>query len=331
MAQTYDRDLPADERHRRRRRYRPALQEAMPRPTLIFRPTPDELRLHGDSGGHCEALSVLRRALEDSTLMAALRRVLTSAQAHALSDEEVLDRLARAVASGRMIIYSRPPPGRPVGVRYTAARDPDYRALLTGPFVGLVAHPWLGPRGVSVGVGKLLATPAAALSVRFTHRGGIRLATAAEIMAACATVGGAVAGQPPAAYRDLTDLDLAPAEAERLLSQDLEAAEDSCRSLFGGWARFPLPAQLALLDVIYQLGDGRALTMAEQPAGQREDGLYQFRRLREAVAREDWVAASRDCRRPDVSAARDSWTRDRFIEAAHLAPARPDPHRALRL
>jgi hypothetical protein len=331
MAQTHDQDLPADELHRRRRRYRPTLQEAMPRPTLIFRPTPDELRLHGDSGGYFEALSVLRRALEEPTLMASLRRVLSSTQAHALSDEAVLERLARAVAGGRMIVYSRPPPGRPVGVRYTAARAPDYRRLLAGPFVGLVPHPWLGLRGVTVGIGKRLATPVAALGIRFVHRGGIRLATAAEIMAGCATVSAAIAGQAAIAYRDLTDLDLAPAEAERLLSQDLESAEDSCRGLFGGWERFPLPAQLALLDVIYDLGDGLAAALADQTHGQREDGLYQFRRLREAVAKEDWVAASRDCRRPDVAAARDLWTRDKFIEAAHLAPARPDPHRAVRL
>ena len=332
MAQTYDQELPAHEAQRLLRRKRRTLGESMPRPMLIHRPTADELSIHGASGSHFEALAVLKRALEDGAVMAALRRVFAWGKAQAMSDAEVLERLAREVASGRMIIYSRPPRAKPSDQRYAAAYDKTYRTLLAGPFVGLVPHMYLGGRGlVTVGVGASLPTPAAALLVAFVHRSGKKRATPAEVTAAYQKLRGSIANRPAADYRGLTDLDLAPGESDRLLDRALEQAENGCGTLFGGWSRFPLPAQLALLDMVYDLGEGRAITPAERQAGQREQGVYQFSKLREAVAKEDWVAASRACHRQDAPKLRDSWTRDRFLEAAHLAPPRPDPHRALKL
>jgi hypothetical protein len=264
--------------------------------------------------------------------MSALRRALGWGRAHATSDVEILERLAREVASGRMIICSRPPPAKPSETRYAAAYDPDYRALLAGPFVGAFAHMYLDRRGrVTVGVGSALATPAAGLLARFVHRGAMTAATPAEVTAAYFTVRGSIANRPAQDYRTLTDLDLATGESDRLLSQALERAENGCRAMFGGWSGFPLPAQLALLDMLYDLGEGRAVSAAERQAGRQEQGLYQFNRLREAVAKEDWLAASAACHREGAPQGRDAWTRNKFIEAAHLAPPRPDPHRALKL
>jgi GH24 family phage-related lysozyme (muramidase) len=332
MAQIQDQEPSAYEVHRRHRRRRRTLHAVMPRPVLIHRPTPDELTVHGASGGYFEALSVLRRALRNSTLMAALRRILTRGRAHAMSDQQVLERLAREVASGRMIIYSHVQAARQDGGRYAAAYDRDYRALLAGAFEGSIPHMYLDSRGfVTVGVGKMLPTPAEAVGIRFVHRGGLQPASAAEITAAYLAVRGAVANRQASAYRNLTDLDLAPGESDRLLNQELQRAEDGARDLFGGWNHFPLAAQLALLDMVYNMGAGRAITAAERQAGGREHGLYQFHRLREAVAREDWVAASRECHRIGIQASRDTWTRNKFLEAAHIAPPRPEPHRALNL
>jgi len=332
MAQIQDQALSADEVHRRYRGRRRTLHEAMPHPVLIHRPTPDELTVHGASGGYLEALSVLRRALEDGALMGSLRRILTRGRAQAMSDLEILERLAREVASGRMIINSRPPTAGPTDTRYAAAYDREYRALLAGPFGGSIPHMYLGSSGaVTVGIVKMLPTPADAVAIRFVHRGGMQLASAAEIIAAYLTVRGAVHNRVATAYRDLTDLDLAPGESDRLLNQDLQRAEDGCRNMFGGWEHFPLAAQLALLDMVYNMGEGGEITAAERQAGMREHGFYQFHRLRESVAREDWVAASRECHRIDVQASRDIWTRNKFLEAAHVAPPRPEPHRALNL
>ena len=304
----------------------------MPRPVLIHRPTPDDRAVHGVSGGYAEARAVLNWALEDSVLMAALRRVLSWGRAQMISDLEILERLAREVASGRMIIFSPPPPARPGATRLNAAaNDPDYQAQVA-VFEGDIPHMYLDTRGlVTVGVGRMLPTPASALLVRFVHRRGRQPATPAEINAAYLAVRGSIAGRPAAAYRTLSDLDFAPGEADRLLTEALIAAEAGCQRLFGGWNHFPLPAQLALLDMVYNMGEGRAVTPAQRQAGQREHGLYQFHRLRQSVAREDWVAASRECHRVGIQPACDTWTRNKFLEAAHIAPPRPEPHRALNL
>ncbi|MEJ0064393.1 MAG: hypothetical protein WDM85_02410 [Caulobacteraceae bacterium] len=332
MAQIHDQELPPREVHRRLRRRRRTLGESMPAPVLIHRPTADELKVHGAGASYFEALAVLKRALEDSALLAALRRVLGWGRAQTASDQEVIERLAREVAGGRMIIYGRAPPAKPADTRYAAAYDKDYRALLAGPFVGVIPHMRLDGRGrVIVGAGSALPTPAAALLARFVHRTGRKVATPTEVSAAYMNVRGSIANRPAQDYRILTDLDLAPGEAERLLGQDLERTETGCAGMFGGWSHFPQPARLALLDMAYDLGEDFAASPAERQAGRREQGLHPYAGLREAVAKEDWAAASSACHRENVPRVRDVWTRDKFIKAAHLAPPRPDPHRALRL
>jgi hypothetical protein len=330
MAQIHDQELPPQEAHRRFGRRRRTLRESMPAPVLIHRPTADELKVHSAGAGYFEALAVLKRALEDGAVMAALRRVLSWGPS--ASDQEILERLAREVASGRMIICSRPPPTKPSDERYAGASDQDYRLRLAGTFVGATPHMYLDGRGrVAVGVGSVLATPSAALLAKFVHRGGMKLATQADVTAAYFRIRGSIVNRPAQDYRNLTDLDLAPGEADRLLGQELERAENACRAMFRGWSRFPQPARLALLDMVYDLGEGRPVSTAERQAGRREQGLYQFGKLIDAVAKEDWVAASAACHRQDVDQFRDTWTRNSFIEAAHLAPSRPDPHRALKL
>src|ERR1700735_2457805 len=111
---------------------------------------------------------------------------------------------------------------------------------------------YLDTRGyVNVGVGKMLPPPSSAQLIRFVRRGSGDLANVLEIQDAFFKVRGSIAGRPAISYRHLTDLDLAPGEADRLLNTELEKAENGCRDLFGGWDKFPLPAQLALLDMVY--------------------------------------------------------------------------------
>jgi hypothetical protein len=315
----------------RHRRIRP-LHVDMSSPTLIFRPTSDELAIYGHSRSYTQALSVLKSALDDDILMVALRRIRNGASAHRMTDLEVLEGLARAVADGRMLLVSRPSPPKPNPNRYAAAHDTDYRALLAGPFDGAYPFMYLDARAnVMVGVGRMLPTPSAAHLINFLRRQDRSRPTMAEVTAAYMSVRGSLANRQAPTYRTLTDLDLAPGEADRMLDQDLERAEDDCRKLFGGWNTFALPAQLALLDMVRNPGDERPLTAAEKWAGQREVGAFQFLSLRASVAKAEWLAASRECERLGISGPRNLWTRERFIEAAHLAPPRPDPHRSLKL
>ena len=315
----------------RHRRTRP-LHVDMSRPTLIFRPTSDELTIYGRSRSYAQAFAVLKPALEDDILMVALRRIRNGSSAHRMTDLEVLEGLARAVAGGRMLLVTRPIPPKPNANRYAAAYDKGYRALLAGPFDGAYPFMYLDSRAnVMVGVGRMLRTSSAAHQISFLRRQDRSRPTMAEVTAAYMRVRGSLANRQPPTYRGLTDLDLAPGEADRMLDQDLEQAEDDCRRLFGGWNTFPLPAQLALLDMVHNPGEERPLTAQEKWAGQREVGAFQFIPLRASVAKAEWLAASRQCERLGISGPRNQWTRDRFIEAAHIAPPRPDPHRSLRL
>ena len=332
MAQAADQIATPQEVHQGHRQRR-SLHRTMLRPMLIFRPTADELAIHGTDASYTEALGVLRRALEDSTLMVKLRRVFSWGRANMMSDQEVIDRLARNVGAGRMIICSRPQ-AKPKSDPYAATLDADYRALLlTGPFEGSVPFMYLdAARRVKVGIGRQLPTAAAAQLVRFVRRGTRSPANALEIRDAFLKVSTAIAGAPPASYRKLTDLDLAPGEAKRLLDTELRAAEDDCRELFRGWSRFPLPVQLALLDMTFNPGETRGQSSAaDRRAGRRQHALIPFDELRTSVAKANWVAASRECHRTGIPKARDLWTRDQLLAAAHLAPPRPDPHRMVNL
>jgi hypothetical protein len=317
-----------DGRHRRSR----PLHVDMSRPTLIFRPTSDERAIYGRSRNFAQAFGVLKPALDDDILMVALRRIRNGSSAHRMTDLEVLEGLARAVADGRMLLVSRPMPPKANPNRYGAAHDKDYRALLAGPFDGAYPFMYLDARGnVMVGVGRMLPTPSAALLINLVRRDDRSRPTMTEVTDAYMSVRASLANRQARSYRSLTDLDLAPGEQDRMLDQDLERAEDECRRLFGGWNAFPLPAQLALLDMVRNPGDERPLTAAERWAGQREVGAFQFMPLRASVAKAEWLAASRHCQRLGISQARNTWTRERLREAAHLAPPRPDPHRSLKL
>jgi hypothetical protein len=107
--------------------------------------------------------------------------------------------------------------------------------------------------------------------------------------------------------------------------------EDNCRRLFPGWARFPLPAQIALLDMILAPGDLDGSGGASAFTGERLPQVpLQVQKVRQAVASEDWAAASRACRRPGISVLRNSWTASQFLNAAEKSPPRPEPHRAVR-
>ena len=317
-------------RYRRRR----PLHVDMSRPTLIFRPTADELAIYGRSRSYGQAFGVLKPALDDDILMVALRRIRNGASAHRMTDLEVLEGLARAVADGRMLMVSRPTPPRLNPDRYVAARDKDYRALLAGPFDGAYPFMYLDARAnVMVGVGRMLPTPSAAHLINFVRRQDRSRPTMAKVTAAYMAVRSSLANRQAQTYRRLTDLDLAPGEADRMLDQDLERAEDDCRKLFGGWATFPLPAQLALLDMVHNPGDERPLSAAEKWAGQRERRrvpVHQSLRAK-ASAKAAWLAASRQCQRLGVSdVQRILWTRDQLHREAapHRARRGFDPHRS---
>src|SRR6202000_2856783 len=132
---------PTHPHHRRHRRR--VLHADLTKPVLIHRPTSDDRAILGAPPTFTEALTVLKRALDDDAVMAALPPLLAWGGAQLLSEIEVLARLARAVAGGRMIIVNRPPAPKVDRSRYEAALDKTYRALLAGPLEGGMPYLYL--------------------------------------------------------------------------------------------------------------------------------------------------------------------------------------------
>lgn len=95
----------------------------------------------------------------------------------------------------------------------------------------------------------------------------------------------------------------------RLLDADATAEsklQDLTKLLERRWVYSLLPhsARRALLDMAWNLGLG---------------GLDKYKKLHAAVGVRDWHTASTECARRGVSAARNEWTRDRFLDALQSA------------
>jgi hypothetical protein len=316
------------------RRNRPLLHRDAARPILIHRPTADDRAIHGISGGFEEAMRLLRRAAMNAASMSALRRVADLGQTHTIGDRQVLEYAARQIACGRWVVNVAAAPNTAAKEPYGAAHDNAYRERLT-VFENDIPYMYLDSEGkVTVGIGIEVRSPAETRSIRFIHRYNGKLASDAEKEAAYQSVFTAPLRKlSHHRYKGLTDLDLAPGESARLFSSRLELAESECRKLFRNWADFPRPAQLALLDMDYNMGKGAPLTPARIAQGAtNEGGLFQFHKLRAAAEKGDWLTASREChRKKPIPEDRNNWTRDKFIEAAHLSPPAAESDRATKL
>ena len=77
---------------------------------------------------------------------------------------------------------------------------------------------------------------------------------------------------------------------------------DDFLKMFPYFGDYPLPAQIALWDMIYNLG----------PGGLRRG----FPRMRQAILDGDWEEAARQSHRSDIGETRNDHVRDLFIEAA---------------
>jgi len=167
-------------------------------------------------------------------------------------------------------------------------------------FEGVV--PWMyldGERLVTVGVGKMLPSPADACMLPFRNdRGG---AWDDEVVADYRRVAGMKPGMVAAAYYVEGCVTLAPADISALLMKTVTDFDVALHGLFVGFDDFPEPAKVALLDMIYNLG---------------LHGLTAYRNLRSAIASWTWTEAAAECHRRGPSQARNDWTMEQFLEAA---------------
>ena len=168
-------------------------------------------------------------------------------------------------------------------------------------------HLYLDSHGlVTVGIGNLVGSAAAATELPFVDKHTGRPATPAQIVEAFDRVSHLHKGPHAGAFASATTLRL-PEDAVRALAAERLSGEflPALRRDFPGFDNFPAPAQRALVDMAYNLGVG---------------GLEKFHQLRDAVDAGDWRTAAAECHRRTCRAERNDWTRDLFSEAAASVP-----------
>jgi GH24 family phage-related lysozyme (muramidase) len=152
---------------------------------------------------------------------------------------------------------------------------------------------------VTVGVGLMLPDAKAAWALPFVV--GARAATLEEIAAEYARVDAMAMGRPSAFYKTPTSLVLTQQTIDTKLGSVLAGFEADLRGQFPHYDTLPDGVKMALLDMIYNLG----------PAG-----LFKgFPHLVAAIQTGAWQQAAEHCMRRGPSAARNNWTRERFLSA----------------
>ncbi|WP_199063397.1 hypothetical protein [Serratia sp. ASV30] len=163
-----------------------------------------------------------------------------------------------------------------------------------------VPYMYLDSNGnVTVGVGIKLPSVAAAQKMGFLKTDGKR-ATAAEIKAEFDRVKSVGKGKIASAYKSSGSLTLSEAEIKSSFRAYVDNDRKSLRDRYPSFYDFSLKIQVALHDMIYQLGVA---------------GLGKFTNFNTAVNKKDWAKAAIESKRPDANAARNKFVSDTFNEA----------------
>lgn len=105
-------------------------------------------------------------------------------------------------------------------------------------------------------------------------------------------------------YEDFTELYLSQDAIDRLVTDHMRGDFPALLRLYPEFGNLPLSAQIALWDMIYNLG----------PAG-----LAGFQLLRQAIHDGDWEEAARQSHRLRISDDRNDFVFDLFMDAAETA------------
>ena len=168
-------------------------------------------------------------------------------------------------------------------------------------FEGSIPWMYLDTVGkVTIGVGMMLPSLEAARSLPFMF--GDRAATLEEIGREYQRVSAMKPGLLARVYRKASGLTLSEETINERLQHTLLGFEGYLRSHIPSYDTLPDAAKLGLLDMIYNLGPGKLFS--------------QYPRLLKAIAAGDWSGAAAASMRRGPAAARNSWTRQQFDDAA---------------
>jgi GH24 family phage-related lysozyme (muramidase) len=161
---------------------------------------------------------------------------------------------------------------------------------------------------VTVGVGFLLETEDSAVDYAFLLNQGNQNAAPSQIKAEWNRIKSQVPNHLGTYYRQFTTMQMAQPAIDQVLTVKLNAFEALARKTFAEWDDFPSAAQLALIDMIYNLGS-----------------LTNFPRLVRYAKKRDWTNCAAQCFRKGPGDQRNNETRDRFLAAAKEQSLTPAP------
>jgi GH24 family phage-related lysozyme (muramidase) len=167
---------------------------------------------------------------------------------------------------------------------------------------GAISHMYLDSAGlVTIGVGFLLANPAAAEALNLVRRGTDVAATADEKRREWESVSAQPKALPAYRYVPFTTLDLPAGEIQRQLVSRIQTFAGVLRRRFPLFDAFPAGPQLGLIDMIYCLGP---------------KGLFKgYPKFCAAVEAQDWKTCAAEGLRRGVSAERNADLQKLFLSA----------------
>jgi GH24 family phage-related lysozyme (muramidase) len=182
----------------------------------------------------------------------------------------------------------------------------DEIKLFIAPFEGNIPHMYLDTEGfVTVGIGNMLPSSDAASALAFTNRATQNPATKEEIKTDFDSVSAQEKAKAAKYYRQFTKLDFPDIEVNRLFQIRVAEFQKQLRQAYSDHDTYPDPAQLALLDMAFNLGTGAL--------------KKKWPKLNQAIDKQDWVDAAEQCNRPGANAVRNAGTKALFEQAARPA------------
>ncbi len=168
---------------------------------------------------------------------------------------------------------------------------------------GSIPHMYLDTRSnVTVGVGQLLATVAAAQELPFVQRDTAQAATPQDIEADFNEVKNQPTGKMAQSYKSATKLDLPANEIDALLQRRIDGFEAELRGQFSEYDSYPEDAQLGVLDMAFNLGTNGLVT--------------KFPTFTKAARAQDWATCANQCHRQGIGEVRNEVTKALFESAA---------------
>lgn len=184
-------------------------------------------------------------------------------------------------------------------MNYEAARN------LIEPFEGRVSHLYLDTNGyVTCGVGFMLPTSQQALPLMWRWRDPERSGEpqAGDITEEYARVQKARPAMSASAYKPLTAMDLNDGDINQLFQRTADKMIVRLMSIFPEYSDWPMPAQLAVLDMAWNLGPN-ALPL-------------NWPKLSAALRRKNWQEAALHSYRPQSHHRRNEAVQGLFARAA---------------